>query len=369
MMRKAIFLLILAILSVIGFTTAAQDDDGMMMSSLWASANGGVLTADAIAELSADLSEVLATSTGFEGIVSIESVAFSAAGDGYITIDYTVDAENKPTAGALMVIEGLAESGMSDQAALGMGTRLIAGEATSLLTPKGLHIIDELGLVLVADTGTKRVMGWPLDAEGDVAPVLNLYLGENRAVWDIWYDRGNDILYAAGTDGDVLAYDSFSMNVDMVTGEDGMPMADMGYTRIITPTDADGEKISVNLHGIDIDYDNNLLILSDVGDVASNTDGQIFTIAIASLSDGPTPVTARIMGDATKLGNPVDLIFDSATGGIYVAEKANDVVLFYADINALEGDINAAADMELAFVKPESVDIYPPRSVMLMSME
>jgi hypothetical protein len=140
-------------------------------------------------------------------------------------------------------------------------------------------------------------------------------------------------------------------------------------TRLITPTDADGEKISVNLHGIDIDYDNNLLILSDVGDVASNTDGQIFTISIASLADGPTPVAVRIMGDQTKLGNPVDLIFDSATGGIYVAEKANDVVLFYADINGLEGDINAAADMELAFVKPESVDIYPPRSVMLMSME
>jgi len=375
-MRKWTTVLMLTALLLLGMVAIAQEDaaedDMMMMSSVWASANGALITADGISEIEADLSAVLATSTGFEGIFSIQSVAFNAAGDGYVTVDYTVDAENKPTAGALMVVEGLVESGMSDQAAVGMGTRLIAGESTGLLTPKGLHIIDELGMVLVADTGAKKIFGWMLDAEGDVAPVLTLNVGEGRAVWDIWYDRGNDILYAAGTDGVALAYDLFSETVLMATeGEmaEGEMMAEPMPTRMITPSDADGNKLSINLHGVDIDYDNNLLILTDIGDVAVNTDGQIFTIGIASLADGATEITARIAGDQTKLGNPVDVIFDLTSGGLYVADKANDVVLFYADINALEGDINTAADAELAFVKPESVEIYPPRPLMMMETE
>jgi len=359
-------------LLLLGMVSIAQDDmaeDDMMMTSFWASANGGPITADGVSEVATDLSDILATSTGFEGIVSIESVAFSVSGDGYITADYTVDAENKPTAGALMVVGGLLESGMSDQVAVGMGTRLIAGENTGLLTPKGLHIIDELGLVLVADSGAKKILGWQLDAEGDTSPAIILDVGEGRSVWDIWYDRGNDILYAAGTDGVALAYDAFSEIVDMVMTGEMMeyPMP----TRMITPSDADGNKLSVNLHGVDIDYDNNLLILSDVGDAAVNTDGQIFTIGIASLADGATEVTARIAGDQTKLGNPVDVIFDLESGGLYVAEKANDVLLFYADINMLNGDVNAPADSELMFVKPESVEIYPPRPFMngMMTME
>lgn len=365
-MGKFPLILVIVALLTVGLSVSAQEDaaeDEMMMPSLWASANGGAITADAIAALEFDLSAVLATSTGFEGIVSIESVAFSEVGDGYITVDYTVNADNAPTAGAVMVVEGLAESGMAEQAALGMGTRLVAGESTGLLTPKGLHVIDELGLVLVADTGAKKILGWALDAEGDVAPAITLEVGEGRAVWDIWYDRGNDILYAAGTDGVALAYDLFSESAAGVL--DGSLTEAVTPTRMITPTDADGNKISINLHGIDIDYDNNLLILSDVGDATVNTDGQIFTIAVASLADGDVEVTARIAGDQTKLGNPVDLIFDFESGGIYVAEKANDVVLFYADINALEGDLNVAADVELAFVKPESVDIYPPRAFMI----
>ncbi len=373
-MRKlTVVLTLMGAMLMLGMVSIAQDEamDDMMMNSLWASANGAVITADGVSEIAADLSAILATSTGFEGIVSVESVAFSVEGDGYITADYTVDAENKPTAGAVMVVAGLVESGMADQAAVGMGTHLIAGKNTGLLTPKGLHIIDELGIFLVADSGAKKIFGWMLDAEGDTAPILTLGLGEGRSVWDIWYDRGNDILYAAGTDGVALAYDLFSETVMAATeGEmaEGEMMEEPVPTRMITPSDADGNKLSVNLHGVDIDYDNNLLILTDIGDLTVNSDGQIFTIGIASLADGATEVSARIAGDQTKLGNPVDVIFDLESGGIYVAEKANDVLLFYADINTLAGDLNVAADSELAFVKPESVEIYPPRSLM-MSIE
>jgi hypothetical protein len=341
----------------------AQDDAAQPTSpSLWASRNTADLATDALAVLAPDLSAALAESVGFADIVSIQSVAFSADGDAYVTVDYAVDAENKPSAGALLVLPAFAERGLASVEDVQAEGVLIAGEATGLLTPKGLHVIDELGIVLVSDTGAKRVLAWGLDDSGDVAPRFALEGGDERPIWDIWYDRGNDILYGAGVDGVAVAYDGFfALAEEALAAEE---MVTLAPTRTIIPTDADGNPISVNLHGIDVDYDNNLLILSDVGDAAVNTDGQIFTIEVASLADGPTPVTARIFGEATQMGNPVDLIFDAETGGIYVAEKANDLMLFYADINGLFGDIEAAADLVLPFTKPESVEIFPPRSVL-----
>lgn len=371
-MRYLMTVLLVLMLAVTGVVAQEDAEEAMMMQTLWASVNAAGLETDGVSEIASDLSEVLATTVGFEEIVSVESVAFSVIGDAYLTVDYSVDADNAPTAGGLMVIEGFAAAGMADGMASEMGSRLIVGESTGLLTPKGLHVIDELGVVLVADTGARKVYVWPLDAEGgDTAPWLVLNGGDERALWDIWYDRGNDILYGAGTDGVAVAYDLFSETLlaatEMEMG-DGEMMEEIVPTRAITPTDANGNQISVNLHGVDVDYDNNLLILTDVGDAASNEDGQIFTIEVASLADGPTEVTARIFGAETRLGNPVDVIFDSMTGGIYVAEKANDLLLFYADINGLFGDLDMAADTALEFVKPESVDIYPPRPFMMSEM-
>jgi hypothetical protein len=354
------FLFILTLLPILALGVLAQDDAEMPTMRLWASFNPAGLENDGLGVIALDLSQIERTLTGAQGYVSIESVAFNAAGDGYVTLDYAVDANNAPTAGALMVIPALANTEAASLTDLADSARLIAGDNTGLLTPEGLHIIDELGLVLVADAGAKKVFGWPLNAEGDSAPVLVLNGGEGRALWDIWYDRGNDILYGAGTDGVAVAYDLFSDTVFAIAA-DGQA-DEVSPTRFITPTDADGNKISVNLHGIDIDYDNNLLILTDVGDAAVADDGQIFTIAVASLADGPTAVTARIYGDQTVLGNPVDVIFDLETGGIYVAEKAKDAVLFYADVNSLSGDLNVPADITLAATKPGSVDLYPPRA-------
>lgn len=353
---------LLILLALSASLVVAQDDAEPLPQTLWASRNAAGLEADGLALLAPDLSAALVETVGFTDIVSVESLAFSANGDAYVTVDYAVDADSKPTAGGLLVLPAYAERGLAPVEDVMADSVLIAGEATGLLTPKGLHVIDELGIVLVADTGAKRVFAWPLDAAGDVAPAFVIEGGDERPIWDIWYDRGNDILYGAGVDGVAVAYDGFfTLAEDALSAETPEPITP---TRTITPTDADGNPISINLHGIDVDYDNNLLILSDVGDASVNTDGQLFTIEVASLADGPTPVTARIFGGDTLLGNPVDLIFDSETGGIYVAEKANDLMLFYADINDLFGDIEAAADIALPFAKPESVEIYPPRSVL-----
>lgn len=302
--------------------------------------NPGGLENDGLFVTDAALLE-LSVTTDFTDIASIESAAFGGNGGIYITVDLAIGEDGVITAGGLLYNPGFISDGFSE-------VWLVSGENSGIIAPKGLQVLETLGVVAIADQGAKNVKLFSLDAEPDDAPTAVLSIGEGGSVWDVWYDLINDTLYAAKTNGDLIAYDFFSETLG-VGGPD----------RIITPTDADGNKISINLHGIEIDYDSNTVILTDVGDATVNTDGQIFLMRAVSISDGPTAVDARIFGDQTRLGNPVDVIFDGA--GIYVAEKANDLLMYYADILFVEGDLNAPATIAVAATKVEAVAIFPTR--------
>ncbi len=90
----------------------------------------------------------------------------------------------------------------------------------------------------------------------------------------------------------------------------------------------------VRTHGLQYDVAADIMVLTDVGDAGSATDGAIHVItnfsqkAAAALGSGTTGTIAlnqqiRIAGGNTFLGNPVDVSYDSATNKIYVAERAN----------------------------------------------
>lgn len=90
----------------------------------------------------------------------------------------------------------------------------------------------------------------------------------------------------------------------------------------------------VRTHGIAYDEGSDIMVLTDVGDANSATDGAIHVItnfsskAAAALAGGTTGTIAlnqqiRIAGSNTALGNPVDVSFSTATNKIYVAERAN----------------------------------------------
>ena len=111
----------------------------------------------------------------------------------------------------------------------------------------------------------------------------------------------------------------------------------------------------MNLHGIVHVAASNQLIVTDVGDAADATDGQLFVIDNASGANGMVNVRAQIGGDQTSLGNPVDLSFDG--NAAYIAEKSNDLVLRYNDVLNLSGQNNVAADAQIAVTKPESVSL------------
>ncbi|NUO02114.1 MAG: hypothetical protein HUU01_16030 [Saprospiraceae bacterium] len=90
----------------------------------------------------------------------------------------------------------------------------------------------------------------------------------------------------------------------------------------------------VRTHGIQYDTEADIMVLTDVGEAASATDGAIHIITnfsqkvATALGGGTTGTIAlnqqiRIAGSNTLLGNPVDVAYNNATNKIYVAERAN----------------------------------------------
>lgn len=303
------------------------------------SANPANRDLDAVARVSLDLQTTAATIGGLGDVTSLQNVALTDDGDAFVAYDAPGGT------GGLMFVAGLADAASG---ALGGGTRRVEGPATGLQTPKGVEVLEEAGLVLVADTAARDIKIFAVDDEGDVAPVaiVDSLGGNDRAVWDVDYDPAADRLYAAGTDGVVLVFDGFADD-----------MGASGPTRTFTPA-VDGAAVSVNLHGIQLVTSGlvlpeTILVLSDVGDPAVATDGQIFTVDGPDTASGLVDVRGRLVGGTTMLGNPVDLVVDGTT--LVVAEKSNDALLEFADVFGIAGTQSTAPSASTAFVKPESV--------------
>ena len=86
----------------------------------------------------------------------------------------------------------------------------------------------------------------------------------------------------------------------------------------------------VRTHGLA--YDNGTMILTDVGDAASDTDGGFHIISnfdtkFSGVSDGGVLTVAgnqtRVAGSSTSLGNPVAAEYDAASNTVFIAEAAN----------------------------------------------
>ena len=301
------------------------------------------LDADAITRVSTALGTPSTPFTRPSLIQSVESVAFDGANTGYVTLDLVMGK------GGILIADSL--GARTTDRDVRAGDRMIMGDNTGLVAPKGLiHttlvMTAEGGanarqnFLIVADNGANNVKGFPATASGDVLPFFTLSLGA-RKPWDVAYDVAANRLFVAATDGTVLVYDSF-----------GVFFGSGGPSRVITPTNAGGTKISVNLHGISLAADNRL-VLSDVGLATSATDGQIFVLDNASTANGNVPVRYVNAGAASRLGNPVDTEVDGAN--VYVAEKSNNVVLRFDGVLSKTGTENVAPNASIAVAGAESV--------------
>ena len=215
----------------------------------------------------------------------------------------------------------------------------ITGANTGLTNPKGIHLAEHSGMVFVADFNGMRISIFGSQAAGDVTPVAEIPLSAKP--WDVTLDEVNDRMYVALTDGTVAVYDN-------VMGSGFTPTV----MRSIVPADADGNQLSVNLHGIVYDAGSDRLVVSDVGDAAVSDDGQLFVIDNAAVADGNTVPARQVGGPISMLGNPVDIILTGTT--LRVAEKSNDAILVFTNIfDGPDGDM--APTLATTTSKPESL--------------
>lgn len=217
--------------------------------------------------------------------------------------------------------------------------RDITGANTGLVNPKGIHLAKAAGLIFIADFNGSRISIFGSAAAGDVEPLAETITSAQP--WDLTYDEVNDRLFVALTDGTVAVYDNY-----VTTNFSDVP------SRLITPSDEAQSTISVNIHGIVYDRTTDKLILSDVGDAASATDGSLFVIGNASSANGNVSVERSISGPSSMLGNPVDIVLTGTD--LRVAEKSNDAILVFSNIfSGASGDITPA--LVTPNVKPESL--------------
>ncbi len=102
----------------------------------------------------------------------------------------------------------------------------------------------------------------------------------------------------------------------------------------------------VRTHGLD--YDGGTMIMTDIGDAASDSDGGFHVITNfdskfnATMDGGMISIEdqMRVSGGNTNLGNPVNVVYDSNYDAVFIAEVANGGgrVLAFSDVSTTSGN-------------------------------
>jgi hypothetical protein len=314
-----------------------SDSDTVILSV--ASTSNPAASADPATGEIARLSPALrASQTTFNAGGSLENLTFGLDGDAYVTYD---DGAN--TNGGFAVIGRLARS-RDGETFSDSRDRTVTGTTTQMVSPKGLDVVESLGLVLVAENNaaTPSILSSPLVLRATRRRCC--HRAHRTPVGSRLRSRDRPSLRGDGQ--------GYSARLRSIFDQFGPERSD----RIITPSNALVAQVSVNLHGIDYDSKSDMLFLSDVGSAASANDGQLFVIGGASRAEGPTVVRTQIGGLLTLLGNPVDIAFDGVD--LFVAEQSNNAILRFDDIAETAGG-NISPDESIARTAPESVALAP----------
>jgi len=205
---------------------------------------------------------------------------------------------------------------------------------SALSSPKGIAIARDTGHIIATESGapTDAISVFSSTAADATAPLFSVSRAElgGTGAWDVVYDQDSDKLFTALTNGTVSYHEGFMA---------GLALGNTAPTAIFKP---DNPLASSNMHGIVYVAEDDRLIVSDVADPTSATDGSIYVFEMASTLSGTVTADRTIRGAASNLGNPVDLQLNG--NDLFVAEKANEGgrILVYKDIaNGASGDIAA----------------------------
>jgi len=213
---------------------------------------------------------------------------------------------------------------------------------TDLQSPRELAVYTNF--YVVADN--TDVDGDPLTPDGRLfvykktgnAFVLRNTITTTFKVWGITFIDNDLYAIMDGTNGLAVFNDFTSTTTDVV-----LPASKQIFIDGIERT-----------HGITFNSDSNTMILTDIGDAMSATDGGFhvisnFTSKFAAVSNAGLLASAdqiRVSGASTLLGNPVDVAFDNESETVYIAEAANGKILGFNAIGA-GGDMSPVINEDL----------------------
>lgn len=345
--------LVALLLTTMGFGQADPDTQGISQLLVISNPPTPVLASDppkgVIFWLDAQMAAADIYLQVTEGPRSLEYLTFSPEGLAYLTFDDGVPPEYP---GGIMRVAGF-QTGSSRITATALQYTYLGGLSAGLQEPKDILYVtapDGDGRVVVADFATAEVRVFNSQLS-DLEPLFVISdLGGNaaRSVWGLAYDPSDDRLFVSTTDGYLLIYD------ELLTHK-----GQAGPDRIITPVLA-GEQVSYNLHGMVYLAEADRLIVTDVGatttfeqgaDFASN--GAILVLDGVSTASGQLEPRVLLAGPQTLLGNPVDVVYDQ--GSIFVAERANNLILRFDNILEYQGRVDAAPDAAISVPAPASI--------------
>jgi len=171
--------------------------------------------------------------------------------------------------------------------------------------------------------------------------VLRNILITKFKVWGIEF-IGSDLYAAADETNKIALYKNF--------------IESNSSNRIITADKIVGFQGLIRTHGLD--YDGGVMVLTDIGEAESASDGalqiiQDFEAKFESTANGgfiEIDDQLRISGDNTLLGNPVNVVYDAEYDAIFVAEVLNNGgrVLAFNDATSISGNIAPDLKYDLA---------------------
>ncbi len=224
--------------------------------------------------------------------------------------------------------------------------RTIEGEATSLVDPRGLAVGNEV--VFVADPSAGDIKVFSLFASGDVAPLFVIdELDGVDAVGDVAYVRWGGTLYAAASDGRVLAYDNV-----LTTQGVGGPTRTLSFG-------------ATHASGLFMHYSS--LLVADMGQPGV-ADGAIYYFDDVETADGLVDPTIVITGGETLLEDPVSVVlsYDSyydgdqyLYGSLWVGDASANQISIWAGFTEDTGELNIVPTTIYNRPRPVAMSLVP----------
>ncbi|EAS20027.1 hypothetical protein BBFL7_02427 [Flavobacteria bacterium BBFL7] len=326
-MKKQI--IAIAVLSLTIFSCSSDDDNGSNNSKraeLYATstANGDITVYDFSEGASPTTSTLTTASTSNEGIqysASADELYVASRSSFNLNAYSNIEAQILGTTSAIVGVNG----------------------SIDFTSPRALAVNGNS--VVVADNGNNQLFVYNRTSNGlSLANTFDI----SFPVWGIEF-VGSDLYVVVDTTGDLAVFNNFLNN-----SANGALAASKRITI---------EGI-VRTHGIAYDASDDLLIMTDIGDAGSDSDGgfhliQNATSQISGVANGGTLAVAsqtRIAGSNTLLGNPVDVTYDTDANVVYIAEIANGGgrILGYP----VSASGNATPSVNNMLTSASSVDFY-----------